>query len=383
MQRWRFWFALALTVCLGAAATSAFAATKASEADLKKLKKNITELQQQIGKDRGTQRNLEKTLRDSEISIGLLNQKAGKVKGELAKLEEELKALNDQSNELERARLNQERLITRQVVAAYHIGRERKIKVLLNQEQPDRVARALTYYDYFNRARADYITEYQQTIDALAAIRPEITTKSDALLAVRDRLLKQQDEIRAQQAERQKTLRTLASSIQNKDAKLKKLQKDSKELERLVFAVDQTINNLKIPADYRPFRAARGSMPWPAQGNIVNRFGSAREGGMRWQGVMIAGREGAPVHAIHHGRVVFADWFRGKGLLLIVDHGNGYMSLYAHNQSLLKQTGEWVRAGEQIATVGMSGGLTRASLYFEIRDHGTPADPKNWCRGKG
>lgn len=360
------------------------AAKQVSEADLKKLKGNITQLQQQIGKDRSQHKSLQKNLRDSEINIGLLKQKAREVQADIGTLEQELKALNDQRDELDSARLNQQRLITQQIVAAYRIGRERKLKVLLNQEQPDRIARALTYYDYFNRARADYVTQYRQTIDALDAIKPEITTKTDALLAVRDRLMKQRREIHTQQTERQKALMQLSSAIQNKDAKLKKLQKDSKELERLVYAVDQTINNLKIPADYRPFKTARGRMPWPVPGNIVNAFGSIRAGSdLRWQGVMIAAREGTAVHAIHHGRVVFADWFRGKGLLVIIDHGDGYMSLYAHNQSLLRQTGDWVNTGEQIATIGMSGGLSRASLYFEIRERGQPADPKRWCRARG
>lgn len=382
------WLTLIVCAWLALAALwpheAAHAAKQASEADLKKLKGNIAELQQQIGKDRSQHKSLQKNLRDSEINIGLLKQKAGRVQKDIDKLETELKALNDQRDELDRARLEQQRLITQQVVAAYRIGRERKLKILLNQEKPERVARALTYYDYFNRARAGYVTQYRQTIDALDAIKPEITTKTDALLAVRDRLLKQQHAIHSEQLERQKTLKQLSSAIQNKDARLKKLQRDSKELERLVYAVDQTINNLKIPADYRPFKTARGKMPWPAPGNIVNAYGSVRAGSdLRWQGVMIAAREGTPVHAIHHGRIVFADWFRGKGLLIIIDHGDGYMSLYAHNQSLLRQTGDWVNAGEQIATIGMSGGLSRASLYFEIRERGQPTDPKRWCRARG
>jgi len=387
-MRWQPWLSLLLSVWLALIALwphdMAQAAKQASEADLKKLKGNITELQQQIGKDRSQHKTLQQNLRDSEINIGLLKQKAGRVQKDIDKLEQELKALNDQRDELDRARLEQQRLITQQVVAAYRIGRERKLKVLLNQEDPERVARALTYYDYFNRARAGYVTQYRQTIDALDAIKPEITTKTDALLAVRDRLLKQQQQINTQQGERQKALTQLSSTIQSKDAQLKKLQKDSKELERLVFAVDQTINNLKIPADYRPFKTAQGKMPWPVPGNIVNAFGSIRAGSdLRWQGVMITAREGTPVHAIHHGRIVFADWFRGKGLLIIIDHGDGYMSLYAHNQSLLRQTGDWVNAGEQIATTGMSGGLSQASLYFEIRERGQPTDPKRWCRTRG
>ena len=129
-------------------------------------------------------------------------------------------------------------------------------------------------------------------------------------------------------------------------------------------------------------RAARGAMRWPTEGRLGNRFGRPRnQGKMRWRGVTINAETGTPVNAIHHGRVVYADWLRGSGLLLVLDHGEGYMSLYAHNETLLRDVGDWVTAGAPIATVGASGGRERPALYFEIRHRGDPVDPGDWCRG--
>src|SRR5690606_28607021 len=134
-------------------------------------------------------------------------------------------------------------------------------------------------------------------------------------------------------------------------------------------------------AGNRSFREARGQLPWPVAGKPVNRFGSPRgNSSLRWQGINIVASEGTTVRAVHGGRVIFADWLRGSGLLLIVDHGGGFMSLYAHNQTLLRNVGDTVRAGEPIATVGSSGGQPQAALYFEIRREGVPTDPAQWCR---
>jgi len=159
------------------------------------------------------------------------------------------------------------------------------------------------------------------------------------------------------------------------------MAKDRSQLERLLDAVEQSIANLEIPSDYRPFHKLKGKLHWPTKGKISKRFGSSRSGSnLRWQGVTLTAKEGSEVNAIHHGRVVFADWFRGSGLLIIIDHGDGYMSLYGHNQSLLIEPGDWVTVGEQIATVGNSGGKKHAGLYFEIRHKGQPTDPRHWCK---
>ena len=160
---------------------------------------------------------------------------------------------------------------------------------------------------------------------------------------------------------------------------MQQLQRDRQELEELLEAIEQAVVELQLPEDYQPFASTRGTLAWPVDGRRRNSFGASRgAGGMRWHGINLAAAEGSAVRAIHHGRVVYADWLRGSGLLLILDHGDGYMSLYAHNQSLLKEVGEWVAPGTPISTVGNSGGLDRAGLYFEIRKDGKPVDPVVW-----
>ena len=170
--------------------------------------------------------------------------------------------------------------------------------------------------------------------------------------------------------------------MRGKDDALKQLQLDQVELQRVLDMIEEALVNLELPDEYRAFGELRGDMPWPLQGKRRNRFGQSRNSGnLRWQGVTIAAPEGSTVQAIHHGRVVYADWLRGSGLLLILAHGDGYMSLYAHNQTLLREVGEWVSAGSAIATVGDSGGQQSAALYFEIRHNGKPQNPTRWCKG--
>ena len=159
------------------------------------------------------------------------------------------------------------------------------------------------------------------------------------------------------------------------------MERDQRELEELLEAIEEALVNLAMPENYKPFSTAKGTMPWPISGRASHRFGKSRnEGKMRWQGVTIPANAGTTVAAIHHGRVVYADWLRGSGLLIIIDHGEGYMSLYAHNQSLLREVGEWVSAGTNISTVGSTGGLEKSALYFEVRVKGKPTNPASWCR---
>ncbi|MEJ2416360.1 MAG: peptidoglycan DD-metalloendopeptidase family protein, partial [Exilibacterium sp.] len=183
------------------------------------------------------------------------------------------------------------------------------------------------------------------------------------------------------QQQRQKTLARLNASINNKDQQLKQLAQDRAHLEHLLQEVIEVTAGWQPQDNSQPFAKLRGKLPWPTKGAIVHSFGSSRSAGkMKWNGVMINASQGAEVTAIHRGQVVFADYLRGHGLLMIVDHGDNYMSLYAHNQALYKTTGDRVKAGEVIANVGNSGGLARAGLYFEIRFRGQPTNPAKWCR---
>lgn len=348
---------------------------------LKQLETEMQELKSLLSNFKSQRSKLQSSLQKSEVNIGDLQKKIHSIKQQLLKEQRELRSLQKQRGELESAKKDQTKYIEQQILAAYQVGQQKKLKILLNQEQPDKLSRALTYYDYFNQARSEQIESYVDVISELNQIEPKIFRKTRTLTEAKNSLSMEHKNLLQRKQEREQNLEKINSEIKNKDQRLRKIAKDRSELERLVEAVEQTLANISIPKDYRAFTSLKGKLPWPVAGKPSNRFGSRRsDSSMRWQGLNIPASEGKQVNAIHHGRVVFADWLRGSGLLVIIDHGDGYMSLYGHNQSLLKEPGEWVAGGETIATIGNSGGQTRAGLYFEIRYNGKPTDPRKWCR---
>ena len=293
----------------------------------------------------------------------------------------ELKRLEAEKLRLETARDEQQSRIAVELRTAWQMGQQGQIKVLLNQENPDTVARVMAYYRYFFRARNELLNEYRDTLLALQRTEERIATTLRELQEREEKLAEQQRSLAEAQEARQLAVAKLNESIVGKGAELMKLESDQKELQKLLDAIQEAVVDLQVPENYQPFRAARGKMPWPVPGRASARFGNPRnQGKMRWQGVTIPAAAGTPVKAIHHGRVVYADWLRGMGLLLIIDHGDDYMSLYAHNETLLREVGEWVSAETPVATVGDSGGQTRTALYFEVREKGKPVNPASWCR---
>lgn len=298
----------------------------------------------------------------------------GRQKATLASLEAEKIAL-------EKDRGQQASRIAAELRTAWQMGQQGQVKVLLNQESPDTVARMMAYYRYFFKARNELLNEYRETLVQLEATEASIASTLASLAERQTALAIQQKNLEQAQKNRQLAVAKLSESIAGKGAELKKLEQDQQELQALLNAIEEAVLNLQVPDNYLPFKSARGKMPWPVPGRASHRFGNSRnEGKMRWQGVRIPGKAGTPVKSIHHGRVVYADWLRGMGLLIIVDHGDGYMSLYAHNETLLKDVGEWVTAETPISTLGDTGGLDRPALYFEIRHKGKPTNPAGWCR---
>ncbi len=348
---------------------------------LKQLNLESEKLKKLLRQFKGERSQLQSDLRQAETEIGVIQKKTRKTLQELKQEQAELKQLQSQRNQLNREKQKQQQFIAQQVVTAYQMGRQKKIKVLLNQEQPDKITRALTYSDYFNQARNEQIEGYLNIITELNQLEPKIQLRTINLSRIKLQLEQEYASLLANKKARKTSLTQINTSIRNSDQRLLQTNKDRLELERLLKAVEESLANLKIPTNYQPFTNFRGKLEWPVKGKVSHRFGSQRGGGsLRWQGVKIQAKEGSEVQSIHHGRVVFADWFKGSGLLIIVDHGNGYMSLYAHNQSIFRETGDWVDAGEIIATVGNSGGQTNASLYFEIRHNGQPTNPSKWCK---
>lgn len=377
----RHLIAIAL-LCLGQCSWAQDDETR-TRAQLEKLKHDMAALSTELQGDKSERDSLQKALRKSEIAIGDIQKDIQRTRSKLERNQQQLRDLKEQRQELLVARGTQQELITRELQMAYQMGRQGQLKVLLNQERPETLARAMAYYQYFYDARNGHIEKYLEILARIDVLEPEITDTTRTLESARQMLDRQRQQLLAGKEQRQQDLARVNAGIKNKDQRLRKMASDREELERLLEVIEEAIADLQVPADYQSFADLKGAMPWPVEGKPSNRFGRRRSGSkMKWQGLMIPAREGSTVNAIHHGRVVFADWFRGSGLLLIIDHGDGYMSLYAHNQALLREVGEWVNAGAAVSTVGNSGGRANAALYFEIRKNGKPTNPNPWL-GRG
>lgn len=358
----------------------AFAADKqASAQQLQELNQRIKALEQSLNEVKGAKADVLKALRSSEKKI---SDTARAIRSNVAsskRLNKQLAELRAEQRELKLKQNLQQQYLEKQIRSAYAMGRQEYLKVLLNQQQPDQVSRVLRYYDYINKERSRHIDEYMQTTQKLGAVEKEIVQKDYVLSSTREKLEQDRERLKSEQKKRETLVAQLDKEISGKGQELAALHQDRQRLERLLEEVRQAIVNIPMPKDTRPFKSMRGKLPWPLKGPVAYAFGSEQiKGKLRRNGMVIRGREGSDIKAIHSGRVVFADWLRGYGALLILDHGDGYMSLYGHNQSLLRESGDWIHAGEIIATAGRSGGQSRSGLYFEIRSKGAPQDPISW-----
>lgn len=355
-------------------AGAARAELKQTEAEIKRLKRMLGGLQQEMS-------GLEKQLRDSESEIGRLRRETAGIEQQIAEGERRLQSLQQQAAAQQAALEAQQEQIARQVRAAYMAGKQDYLKMLLNQDDPSRMARMMRYYGDFNQARVEEIGRYSETIRQVRQASEQIVEQQSTLQQQREVLAQRRSALEAEHGKRGSVLASLRERSRDRQQEVSRREAERAELAALIKKLDEAITSIPTPAGSSPFAQARGKLPLPVSGPIRARFGSQRgsDGRLKWDGLLIGAREGAPVHAVHGGRVVFADWLRGSGLLLILDHGNGYLSLYGHNQSLLHEVGSWVQPGDVIATVGNSGGLGEPALYFSIRHRGQPLDPAVWC----
>lgn len=385
----------------------------AAQKDVAELKKLLEAIQKEKS---GVQGELKKT----ESEMGQLEKQVKGLQQELNKSNDELKRLDTEKKKLQQSRLEQQRLIGIQARAAYQGGQQEYLKLLLNQQNPEKFSRTLTYYDYLSQARLEQLATFNETLRQLANVEQDIATQQNQLNEQKSALDGRREQLADARKERQLALAKLNKDLSARDQKLKARQQEQAQLGAVLKTIEATLarqareaaeaRKLELAAEQARlkgdkaspgadgplvsssgatyggnFASARGKLPWPVNGRLAARFGSARGGDERtkWDGVLISAGAGSQVHAVHGGRVVFADWLRGAGLLVILDHGNGYLSLYGHNQSLLKDAGQIVKAGEAIATVGTSGGQNTPALYFAIRQQGRPSDPAQWCRRQG
>lgn len=348
---------------------------------LQQVQKDIGALQKQLARTSSARDKLALELQDSELALVRVQEEIDRLEIALASQGKELLQLEARAAELEKLQRQQSAVIQQEVVAAYRLGTEEPVKMLLNQQNPDLVARQLRYYQYFLDARANKLNQYRSTMATLNEVKAAVADKRSQLLDNRNQLEAQQQELREGQHRRRQLLAAMEQQLGSEKERLDALQQQRRELEEVIAALERAIRELNAPAN-TPFARSKGKMVRPADGKVVKAFGARRAANLNWLGWLVSTRAGAPVRTIHHGRVVFSDYLRGQGLLIIIDHGDGYLSLYAHNQNLLRETGDWVQAGDTIANAGNSGGLEESALYFEIRHNGKPLDPSVWLARK-
>ncbi len=377
------------SVALSCAAGSAQAAPAAAEAkatQLEQLRIRLKDLRSGLAEARGRRGSVQEQLRQSEQAIGRVTHELAKIDQDLAAGTAHLAILQDQEQSQQTAITAQRDGLAKQVRAAYLLGRQEPLKLLFNQEDPARLDRALAYYGYLNRARVARIAAVQAQMRALTALEAQITQENAQLQALRTRQMAGAESLRKTRRERQALLTAVSAEIQDKGTQITRMEQDARSLQTLLEGLQRTLADFPdaTAVNTQPFAKLKGLLPLPVHGQVVMHFGAVRGAGMpKARGLLIDVPEGSAVRAVARGRVAFADWLRGFGLLIIIDHGAGYMSLYGHNQSLYKDAGATVAAGETIATAGASGGQAQNGVYFEIRQRGQPVDPLVWCRTGG
>ena len=351
-----------------------------AEARLAQLKSQISRLQKELEQTRSTLSDEQKALRAADLDIQHSVLALRELESTRQKHERELTDLKTERQDYLHSLDERREVLATQIMAAYRLGRESRLKLLLNQDSPARLSRTLAYYDYFSRSQASQISELTKVLQILDKMQAKINVE---LLALDEVQRSQQivlEEMTDQRNERKLIIDKLSSRIGTDEVRLTELKDNRKALEELLKNLSSMLAD--IPADLGKRLGPgelKGKMPIPVKGKVRHAYGQPRTAGLHWQGWLIGAENGSEVKAIAYGRIAYSDWLRGYGLLMIIDHGDDFMSLYANNESLLHEVGDWVEPGTAISTVGTSP-VTGSGLYFEIRKNGRAMDPAVWLK---
>lgn len=357
-------------------ATNSFVVKKA---ELNRVANQIQQLQKNISLEKQEQENVETDLQNTETTIGQLSQQIRSINNAIAQEQSRLAKLK-YSQQLSLSKLaKQKNALAHQLQTAYQLDQSQALKVIFNHDNPNTLQRHITYYHYLTEKRLQLIADTQQELTHLKMLMQSITQHQQNLKLLLSNKQLQQNEQQQAQIRRQSLLTTLHHNVQTKQQELNSLMANQQALQAIVTRLKQQI--FSNPIAGKSFSQLQGKLPWPVKGRMIANFGSPLDvGDQRLTGVIIQAPQGAPVHAVSAGKVIFANWLRGFGLLIIINHNNNYMSLYGRNHALYVKVGSQVNIGDVIATTGNSGGFDKAGLYFEIRHNGTPINPNAWCR---
>ncbi len=380
-----------LASCL-LAASPAFAT---QQEELENLRSRIATMQRDMEKTSATKTEVADALRESERAISDSNRKLAELSLRQRQADRQLSELQTRQKKLSGTMSSQQVLLGRLLYQQYLGGQQEYAKLLLSNQDPNQVARDLQYYRYIARNRADWLNTLRGNLRQVASLDQSTREQREELVNLESEQKSQQQMLQQKQHERAQTLTKISLQLRAQRREIHRLQQDENRLAQLVERITKMLaqpksksifHNDKLPDNHfdgKPFAQLQGKLAFPVKGDITNRFGATRpDSTVLWKGIFVKAAAGQTVKAIAAGRVVFADWLRGFGNLLIVDHGNGYMSLYGNNETLYKQVGDELRGGDTIAAVGNSGGNEDSGLYFELRLESKPLDPLKWLAAK-
>jgi len=346
--------------------------------EISTLKNSLEKTQRQLTSAEQDLESLDKRIARTSASIASLRKDIRDERRELARVQAERGSVAAQ-------RESHDDVVRDHIKSMYLIGRQPTMKIVLNQESPAITGRLLKYFEYLNQAylkEITLLTHQQVKLETMGARLEEHTSRLSSLLERHQTKLRDYE---SQRAKRRTIVASLKNRQENTQISLDRLLADQSNLERLATGMGKIVERKKIsPASGIGFAKLKGSLPWPVNGKLIAKFGRSRlaSGQLNWRGLLIRADEGDSVANVADGRVVFSDWLRGYGYVVIVDHGNEFMSLYGHNQALFREVGETVKQGDILALVGQTGSKNTPALYFEIRHHGDPINPQGWIQAR-
>ena len=363
--------------------------------ELENLRQRISALQQEMEKTSDSRSETSDALRESERAISNSNRVLYKLAKQQRDASLALAQLQQQSTKLSREMQEQQLLLARLLLQQYLGGRQEYFKLLLNNSDPNQAAREMQYYEYIAQSRAAWLKTMRNNLARLNTVTAQARQKNIELAALQAEQLSQKQSLLQEKNTYKQVLKRIALQLKQQRREIGRLQRDESRLSKLLeklsrivaqpeISTPQQKGNATLKHSYTPsFASLKGKLPLPVKGKIINKFGSRHpDSPVLWKGLFILAPASQPVNAVAQGRVIYADWLRGFGNLLIIDHGQGYMSLYGNNETLYKQVGDDLQGGETIAAVGNSGGNENYGLYFELRHEGIPLDPAKWVKGR-
>lgn len=405
---------LGLLALLCSPTTLAEKKSEAPKQALSEVQQRLEALKKQLNSSQEAYKDAADALKDSEVAISLANKKLYEINQRQQQNKETLAQLASDSISANQTLSQQQQLLSSQLYQQYIHGKQSYVQMILQSEHPSEIARDVYYYSYIAKARAELINKMQGSLDKINQLNAVTAGAQQQVLLLKQKQVETRQSLESQKREKSKVVSSLSQKIAAQRGEIKKLSRDEKQLSQLVKRLasirpsstrkpsmpdspDQSamkepapqnrstktvIANTTLPSNEfvgGNFSTLKGKLRLPIRGNVSNRFGASREdSGISWKGLFIRANAGTEVRAVANGQVVFADWLRGFGNLIILDHGDGYMSLYGNNQALLKAVGSNVRTGDTIAAVGNSGGNESNGLYYELRRQSLPFDPLSW-----